>query len=729
MKAWLVPSLGRLGSAAFGGVAGGVVAAGIDAWHTAERSGQSFGSTFPVSAGLMLPGGLLIGALIGAVLCVVFPESSRAAVARWFDPEEPRARGERAALLALAPPAICLWLLWAAGTSLRGLSSELSGPIPAGVALGVGVVGVALACCVFAAARALAGVAPSGLSPARSLSVSVAAGGVLLVLIIVTGETSGAGGPLSLFGVLTRDELDLRPLTMLLVMCAGALGWPPARSAVRAGVALVIALVMAVALVPVAEKRLEDPELALALEQSSPVAGRVMQGLRKRLDADRDGYSARYGGGDCDDQDPSKNPGADDLPENGVDEDCSGSDARARSAAPKPAEPAAPSPKAALPEGLNVVLLSIDTLRYDLGYMGATRPISPRLDELAKESVVFERAYALASYTSKSLPPMLIGRYCSETHRGYAHFNRFDKNDTFLAERLQKAGIPSVSVQGYWYFFENYGMERGFTRIDSSAQPKQRQLEGDRTSTSEKLTDAALAELARPELLEKPFFLWAHYTDPHAEYVPHEGFDFGNNGRARYDGEVAFVDHHVGRVLDALRKSPLWANTAVIVTSDHGEAFGEHGLIRHGFELWEELVRVPFLIRVPGVPPRRITTRRSTIDLVPTVLELFRLPLPEGDDALSGQSLVPDLLATGEPSPRPILVDMPEGPYNAERSAYIDGDLKLITSGGRPLGLYDLAADPGEKKNLMSDKERTRAALEAFKEFRRSLREVKVRKP
>jgi choline-sulfatase len=731
MKAWLLAAFSRVLAGACGGVTGGVVAAIVDAWRTAQLSGQSFGATFPVSVGLLLPLALVLGVGLGVTLAVVFPESSRAALARWFTPELPLERGERGLLLLLSPPAFGLWLLWVAGTALRGLASESEGPLSAGVALGTTVFGLALAAGVFAAARVLAGRAPSFLSPARALLGSLSISFALLTLIVVTGEPSGSGGPLSLFGVLTRDELDLRPVSMLIVIAAGAVGWPLARTRIGIALTLGLSLVPPALLLPAAESRLDEPELSLAVERSSPFAGKLLKQLRKRSDADRDGYSARYGGGDCDDHDPQRNPAADDVPGNGLDEDCSGSDARARSGAkpPQPSATASAAARASLPEGLNVVLITIDTLRYDLGYLGATRPISPRLDELSRESVLFERAYSLASYTAKSLPPMLIGRYCSETHRGYSHFNRFEKTDTFLAERLQKAGIQSVSVQGHWYFFQNYGMERGFTRIDSSAQPKQVQAEGDRTSTSEKLTDAALAELARPELAQKPFFFWTHYTDPHAEYAEHPGFDFGKDARARYDGEIAYVDHHVGRLLDGLRKSPLWAKTVVIVTSDHGEAFGEHGMIRHGFELWEELVRVPLLVRVPGVAARRITTRRSAIDLVPTVLELFRLPLPEGADALSGQSLVADLLAPGEPPPRPILVDMPEGPHNAERSAFIDADVKLITSGGRPLGLYDLAADPAEKTNLMSDKERTKAALESFKEFRRGLREVRVRAP
>ncbi len=362
---------------------------------------------------------------------------------------------------------------------------------------------------------------------------------------------------------------------------------------------------------------------------------------------------------------------------------------------PEPPKDAREHALSMIPEKLNVVLLTIDTLRWDLGFAGYPRPISPNLDALAKKSVLFEKGYALASYTSKSLAPALIGKFPNETHRGWAHFNRFEKSDIFVAERLQKAGVRTISVQGYWYFFQpGVGFERGFDVIDVSSAPKAIQVEGDRSSNSDKITDAAIAQLGKPENTDKPFFLWVHYVDPHAEYAKHEGFDFGPKSRDLYDGEVAFVDHHVGRLLDHIGKSKLGERTAIIVTSDHGEAFGEHGLIRHGFEVWEELIRVPLMIAVPGLPPRKVPVRRSGIDLVPTIMDLYRLPLPkgEGTDFLSGTSLLLDLTqpAGYEPKQRIVLSHMTAGPNNADRVAFIDGNLKLIASDMRPIGLYDL---------------------------------------
>jgi choline-sulfatase len=193
---------------------------------------------------------------------------------------------------------------------------------------------------------------------------------------------------------------------------------------------------------------------------------------------------------------------------------------------------------------------------------------------------------------------------------------------------------------------------------------------------------------------------------------------------------VAFVDHHVGRVRDFIKQSDFADRTAIIITSDHGEAFGEHGMIRHGFEIWEPLVRVPLLVYVPGVEPHVVKPARGLIDFAPTVLELFRVPLPtgEGKDFISGQSLLPDIFMPPghKPEERIVFVDMAAGPNNAERQAFIEGPLKLIATGGTPLGLYDLVRDPDEKNDLLDDKALSERIVARYKEFRRRLRTVKV---
>ncbi|HET9931523.1 MAG TPA: sulfatase-like hydrolase/transferase, partial [Polyangiaceae bacterium] len=670
----------------------------------------------------------VLGVGVGVGLSCLLPDTVRARLIGWLRPEEAEARRRRAIELGLAPFAAVLGLVVLARWAVLVLASSLeAGSSGAVLSLAAPIAALLLWFGVAGAARGIAARTAFTSDPGRVAAVATVVATLTLLLIITSGEPSGAGGALSMLGVLTRDELDLRPLGYLAVIALGAMLAPRARSIAWLAPALAGPLVL-LALTARAASALDAPGAALAFERNAPLGAPLLRVLRRFFDRDHDGYAVRFGGGDCDDHSAAVNPGAEDVPANGVDEDCSGSDEAPVIAAPvrRPSDAVADAKalRDKLPPSLNVVLLTIDTLRYDLGYAGNPRPLSPKLDELARESVVFDKAYSLASYTAKSLPPMLIGRYSSETHRGFLHFNRFEKADRFLPERLQQAGIHTVSVQGHWYFFQNYGMERGFDVINSAAAPRAAQAaEGDRSVTSDKLSDEVIGELEKPELTAKPFYLWAHYTDPHAEYVAHSGIDFGQGSRAAYDGEVAFVDREVGRVLDALRAKPFWGNTVVIVTSDHGEAFGEHSMIRHGFELWEELVRVPLLIRVPGAPPHHVVARRSAIDLVPTALELMRVP---GDAELSGVSLLPDLLADS-PASRPVFVDMAEGPHNAERRAYIDGDMKLVVSGGRALGLYDLAKDPAEKQDLSSDKALVSAALEQYRAFRRTLHEIYVK--
>jgi arylsulfatase A-like enzyme len=246
---------------------------------------------------------------------------------------------------------------------------------------------------------------------------------------------------------------------------------------------------------------------------------------------------------------------------------------------------------------------------------------------------------------------------------------------------------------------------------------------------SAELTNAALAELAKPENSGGRFFLWVHYLDPHADYIHHPELDFGTKARDLYDSEVAFVDQQVGRLLDYVQAAEFGARTAIVLSSDHGEAFGENKMWRHGFELWEVLVHVPLLVYVPGLPAAHVGVRRSAIDLVPTLLELFGQPLPEGEGELSGQSLLADLVARPDDSPRvrPVFIDMSAGPHNEERQALIVDDFKIIMAAGRLIGIYDLKDDPGEERDLRADAALKARLLEQFRAFRRGLRLVDVK--
>ena len=327
--------------------------------------------------------------------------------------------------------------------------------------------------------------------------------------------------------------------------------------------------------------------------------------------------------------------------------------------------------RAETPSGYNVLLISVDTLRADhLSCYGYKRATSPQIDQVAREGVLFENAVAASNWTVPSHISLLTSLYPS-VHGVDTPDKRLGEAVPTLAQVLAKQGYTTAGFVTGPNLNHRFGFQRGFQLYDdftATLMCETNLFEAHDLNSAGVFgfpSDHVITNLARLWLKQhgqEKFFLFLHYWDCHSDYVPpapydrlfdpgYKGKENGHNVSQRqreietgitprdlahlialYDGEIGHTDDQVGEVLQLLRKMGLAEKTLLIIVSDHGEGFLEHGMILHGNSLFEELIHVPLILRLPGVIPagRRIQDNVSQVDVMPTVLGLLGIAGPGG---------------------------------------------------------------------------------------------------
>jgi arylsulfatase A-like enzyme/cytochrome c-type biogenesis protein CcmH/NrfG len=338
--------------------------------------------------------------------------------------------------------------------------------------------------------------------------------------------------------------------------------------------------------------------------------------------------------------------------------------------------------------GCNVLLLTLDTVRADhVGCYGWKRAVTPTLDALAQRGVRFEQAFAQVPITLPSHAGLLTGTYPPEN--GVRNNSRYALRPDLptLAEIFRAHGYRTGAFIGSQILDMRYGLGRGFDVY------KDRMLLYERPANE--VTDDTLAWLE--ETRGKPFFAWVHFYDAHAPYTPPK--EYLNKTGDAYDGEIAFIDANIGRIVDWLRRNQVLDNTLVVAVADHGESLGEHNFLWHSLLVYDAIMRVPLIFSLPGRVPQNATPGgvARLVDVMPTVLDLFGWDTPR---EVSGESLLAAL--SGRESPPRQSYGETDYPYEdfgwSKLRCLIEQKWKYIRA--PEVELYDRAADPGELHNV-----------------------------
>jgi arylsulfatase A-like enzyme/Flp pilus assembly protein TadD len=363
--------------------------------------------------------------------------------------------------------------------------------------------------------------------------------------------------------------------------------------------------------------------------------------------------------------------------------------------------------KSVRPVRPNIILITIDTVRADhVGCYGATGVSTPTLDGLARDGIVFERALAQVPLTFPSHASMMTGLYPFQNGAQDFTSPPLDSRFRTLAQALREHGYSTGAVVSSFALDHSWGLARGFDFYDDAFSPEsynKRELGLVERKAEESVTHA-LSWLQRTP--KRPFFLWLHLYDPHSPYDPPEPFHSRFAGHL-YDGEIAYADQQLGRLIDWLKRARLYEQTLVVVVGDHGESLGDHGEKEHGFFLYNSTLRVPLIVKPParsGYKAGRIPDPAELVGIPATILRIAGL-----DDPMT--KLAPALL----------------GREGASREAYSETFYPFNSFGWSPLHslesgrfhfidapvaeLYDEAKDPEEENNLASQQGATVAVF------------------
>lgn len=374
-------------------------------------------------------------------------------------------------------------------------------------------------------------------------------------------------------------------------------------------------------------------------------------------------------------------------------------------------------------QGANLIIILLDAARADhFGFFGYARDTTPRADEMFAESTVFSQAYCTAPNTKPSVTSLFTAQF-PDTHGAVGIHTPVPSDCAALPEVMRDQGYLTVAFSANPFLTNLFGFGRGFDEFhevfaDINLQPSQMGF-----VPAELLVSAFTDWLE--DHSEDRFFAYLHFLQPHQPYTPPPPFadKFRGNGKdaesyraavreAAYDCNLAYADHAVAQVLDAVARLDLQERSVIVLVSDHGEAFKEHGHWAHDTTVYQEMIHVPLAFRLPsrcGVRPGIRSEVVSLADVMPTLIDVFGFPMPE---TMQGRSRAALLAGNEEASPsytvtRSRGTDRTGGAQHPERVSYALTTPRytlILSKQGQSVELYDRESDPGEKEDIAEDR-------------------------